>query len=37
MPLIIKLQQEELRFYDICVSWACEKLTWGRMLLGLES
>ena len=27
-PLIFKLQQEILKFNDICVSWSSPKLTW---------
>ena len=28
--LVFKLQQEVLKFTDICVSWSSPKLTWGQ-------
>ena len=29
-PLTFKLQQEVLKFNDICVSWSSQKLTWRQ-------
>ena len=36
-PLIFKLQQEVLKFNDICVSWSSTKTDLERNLLGLEN
>ena len=36
-PLIFKLQQEVLKFNDICVSWSSTKTDLERNFLGLEN